>query len=457
MIMAAATTLLIAISYLGGAVADYALYSGVSVLEQLLFSLYMVMLSDYLTAREMTRFSTRITVSLSAGAMAGGTLAGVLADRISPSWLLFGMPMLLLGCYAHLTWLARRWQPAGERTATGEGSVLDSLRQIGKIMRGVNIAALLSAAVFLNIAAQCVSEYMVFGIYAESFPDEGALASFFGLMSGALNLAAVIIGLGLTEPLMRRLGIARMNLFFPMSLAISFVALLASPVLVVAMFAHVVYDGFSNNVDAPVMTVNYNAVPGRFVGQVRVFNDSLVYPVALVASGLVIMLVDALTGVSWSGRPGDSPQHALRWRRMDFGPTLHKWAYRHPQGGSGQSRPHQSHGAGGARVAARQRDMLNAMLKGDDPAAADIALRIVANADIDPFREALVHRSRMQGDHVVMALARAGDRHAAPLLGLWGNADALLRIPIAQYLSAVGHDLPGDVEDAPVFTALALA
>ena len=36
---------------------------------------------------------------------------------------------------------------------------------------------LLSAAVFLNIATQCVSEYMVFGIYAESFPDEQALAN----------------------------------------------------------------------------------------------------------------------------------------------------------------------------------------------------------------------------------------------------------------------------------------
>ena len=347
-VMTALTTLLIAASGLGGLVADYALYVGISVLELLLFSLYMVMLTDYLTAREMSRFATRITVSLSAGSMAGGLLAGLLADHVEPFWLLFGMPLLLLACFVHLAWLSRRWPPAGEWTAMGEASVLESLRGIGRILRGVSIAVLLSAAVFLNIATQCVSEYMVFGIYAESFPDEQALASFFGLMSGALNLAAVLIGLGLTEPLMKRLGVARMNLFFPVSLGLSFVAMMVSPVLAVAMFAHVVYDGFSNNIDAPVMAVNYNAVPQRFVGQVRVFNDSLIYPIALAASGLVILLVDLYTGFLGRRRAGHPDEPCLRRRRLGARPQLCARPHRHPQGRLGQSRPRRLHDPRGA-------------------------------------------------------------------------------------------------------------
>jgi Cyclic nucleotide-binding domain/HEAT repeats len=457
MVMTALTTLLIAASGFGGLVTDYALYVGISVLELLLFSLYMVMLTDYLTAREMSRFATRITVSLSAGSMAGGTLAGLLADHIEPFWLLFGMPLLLLACLVHLAWLSRRWPPAGEWTAMGEASVLESLRGIGRILRGVSIAVLLSAAVFLNIATQCVSEYMVFGIYAESFPDEQALASFFGLMSGALNLAAVLIGLGLTEPLMKRLGVARMNLFFPVSLGLSFVAMMVSPVLAVAMFAHVVYDGFSNNIDAPVMAVNYNAVPQRFVGQVRVFNDSLIYPIALAASGLVILLVDLYTGFLGVGVLGILMSLAFVGVGWALGRNYVRGLIGILKEGSVNldRAGFMTHEA--PRVVARQQSELLDMLNGTDRTAADVALRIVANADIAPFVDAIARRLELPDDRTVTILARAGERHAPALLALWPSAGSQLRERIAEYLAAVGHALPADAGDTGEMEALALA
>ncbi|MFO1120900.1 MAG: cyclic nucleotide-binding domain-containing protein [Hyphomicrobiales bacterium] len=455
--MAAATALLTAASMAGGAVADYALYAGISVLEQLLFSLYMVMLTDYLTAREMTRFSTRITVSLSAGAMIGGTMAGLLSDLVAPAWLLFGMPPMLLGCLTHLAWLSRRWPPAGEWTAMNEGSILDSLRGIGRILRGVGIAVLLSAAVFLNIATQCVSEYMVFGIYAESFPDEQALARFFGLMSGALNLAAVLIGLGLTAPLMRRLGVARMNLFFPASLGISFVAMMASPVLGVAMFAHVVYDGFSNNVDAPVMAVNYNAVPSRYVGQVRVFNDSLIYPIALAVSGLLIWLVEAQSGFYGVGILGLVSSGAFIAVGWLLGRNYMRGLIGILQDGAVDLDRSDFMTAEAPKVAVRQQAALEAMLAGDDPSAADVALRIVARADLRPFLTLVGRRLVAGGSAAVTILARSGDRHAAALLSLWPAADTGLRLRIAEYLAAVGQALPPDAAGTPVMDALARA
>ena len=157
-----ATALLIFASGFGGTAADYALYTGISVLELLLYSIFQVVLTDYLTAREMTRYSTRISVAMSAGGMVGGSLAGLLSGLVSPFWLLFGMPLILLFCLIHLIWLSRRWKPAGEREAQGESGILESLRGIGSIMRGFLTAALLSTALFLNIVTQCISEYMVF-------------------------------------------------------------------------------------------------------------------------------------------------------------------------------------------------------------------------------------------------------------------------------------------------------
>ena len=178
-------------------------------------------------------------------------------------------------------------------------------------MRGFLTAALLSTALFLNIVTQCISEYMVFSIYTDSFPDEQSLAKFFGLMSGALNFVGMAIGLWLTEPLMRRLGVARMNMVFPAACGISVLAMLASPLLPVAMFAHIVYDGLSNNIDAPVTAINYNAIPERFVGRLRVFNDSLIYPIALAVSGLLIWVVAQFAGFARRWRAGRRSQPVL--------------------------------------------------------------------------------------------------------------------------------------------------
>lgn len=453
----ATTALLILASGFGGTAADYSLYTGISVLESLLYSVFHVVLIDYLTAREMTRYSTRVAVALSAGGMVGGSLAGLLAGFVSPFWLLFGMPLILCLCLAHLAWLSHRWKPAGEREEQGESGILENLRSIGSIMRGFLIAVLLSTALFLNIVTQCIAEYMVFNIYTDSFPDEQSLAKFFGLMSGALNFVGMAIGLWLTDPLMRRLGIARMNLVFPAACAVSFIAMLASPLLPVAMFAHVVYDGLSNNIDAPVTAINYNAVPGRFASRLRAFNDSLIYPIALAVSGLLVWVVAQLAGlfgvgvlgvvlslcflacgwgIGWryvSGLVGILREGAVDLDRDEF---LIREA---------------------SVVAASNSADLTVMLKGQDKTATELALRIVAHTSIGPFIEPIAEKLATSGDETVIALARGGDRHAADLLTLWPNAEPALRIRIAQYLVAVGRPLPEDRDQAPVMIALDLA
>jgi HEAT repeat protein len=108
-------------------------------------------------------------------------------------------------------------------------------------------------------------------------------------------------------------------------------------------------------------------------------------------------------------------------------------------------------------VAERERSALQAMLAGDDPIAADTALRIVARAELSPFLGELRRRLAAGESTAVEILARAGDRHAKAMLSLWQDADAALRVRIAEYLAAVGHPLPPDASGTPVLAALALA
>ncbi len=452
-----ATALLILASGLGGAVADYSLYAGISVMESLLYSVFQVVLIDYLTAREMTRYSTRVAVALSAGGVVGGSLAGLLAGFVSPFWLLFGMPLILCLCLAHLAWLSGRWKPAGERETQGESGIIENLRCIGGIMRGFLMAVLLSTALFLNIVTQCIAEYMVFNIYTDSFPDEQSLAKFFGLMSGALNFVGMAIGLWLTDPLIRRLGIARMNLVFPAACGVSFIAMLASPVLPVAMFAHVVYDGLSNNIDAPVTAINYNAIPGRFASRLRAFNDSLIYPIALAVSGLLVWAVAQIGGLFAVGVLGAMLSLCFLACGWGIGRRYVSGLVGILREGAMDLDRDELLVREASAVAASNSADLALLLRGKDKTATELALRIVAHTSIEPFLEPITEKLAIWGDETVTLLARGGDRHAADLLTLWPNAEPALRVRIAQYLVAVGQFPPEDRIQAPVMIALYLA
>ena len=298
---------------------------------------------------------------------------------------------------------------------------------------------------------------MVFVIYTDSFPDEQSLAKFFGLMSGALNFVGMAIGLWLTDPLMRRLGVARMNMVFPAACGLSFLAMLASPLLPVAMFAHIVYDGFSNNIDAPVTAINYNAVPERFAGRLRVFNDSLIYPIALAVSGLLIWVVAHFAGFLGVGVLGVILSLSFLAAGWGIGRRYVGGLVGILREGAVDLDRNEFLAREAPAIAANNHADLTAMLKGQDRIAANLALRIVAHASIEPFLEPITDRLVTSGDETVTVLARGGDRHVADLLTLWPKAEPALRIRIAQYLAAAGQALPEDGTRSPVMIALDLA
>ena len=177
---------------------------------------------------------------------------------------------------------------------------------------------------------------------------------------------------------------------------------------------------------------------GASSGRLRVFNDSLIYPIALAVSGLLVWVVAQFAGflgvgvlgvvlslcflasgwgIGWryvSGLVGILREGAVDLDRDEF---LTREA---------------------SAVAATNGADLAAMLKGQDKTATNLALRIVAHASIGPFLEPIAEKLVTSGDETVIALARGGDRHAADLLTLWPKAEPALRIRIAQYLAAVG-------------------
>ncbi|MGZ6253766.1 MAG: MFS transporter, partial [Candidatus Binataceae bacterium] len=270
----------------------FVLYVVISVFEQLSYSVFYVLMTDYFTSVETNRSTTAIAIGMALGGLAGGALAGVGAGAFSSANLRFGMPALLVLTYGSFAIIRRRVAALGEAEPQAEESLRESLAAFRPLIKRYPIVGLLALGVFLNIVVQSVIEYQVFVIYTERFSTESALTQFLGALNGALNLFNIVTSLFLTGPLLARIGVARMNLVYPAMTVSAFAALAASFSLPPGIFSHVVYDPWAHSVDAPIFVSNYNAVPHRFVGRVRIFNDGLMYPLAMAVAGAGLWAIE---------------------------------------------------------------------------------------------------------------------------------------------------------------------
>jgi MFS family permease len=263
----------------------YALYILVSVFEQLSYSVFYVLMADYFTAVETNRSTTAIAIGMALGGLAGGGLAGLGAEHFSAADLMFGMAALLAGVVGLFALIRRTTPPLGEAEPQAEEGLFASLAALRPLIARYPIVGLLAVGVFLNIVVQSLIEYQVFVVYTDHYPDERALTRFLGVLNGVLNMVNILTSALLTGPLLARIGVARMNLVYPLMTVSAFAAFGASFSLPAAIFGHTVYDPWAHSVDAPVFVANYNAMPHRFVGRVRIFNDGLMYPLAMAATG----------------------------------------------------------------------------------------------------------------------------------------------------------------------------
>lgn len=282
----------------------YALYIAISVFEQTSYSIFYVLVSDYFTSVETNRSTTALAVGMALGGLAGGALAGIGAEGFDAATLLFGMPALLGAALGAFIYLQRRTKPLGEAEPQEEEGLWESFAAFAPLVRRYPIVALISVGVFLNIVVQSVIEYQVFVIYTERYPDERELTSFLGVLNGILNLVNILTSTLVTGPLLARIGVARMNIVYPAMTVTAFGALGASFSLPSAVYSHVIYDPLAHSVDAPIFVSNYNAMPHRFMGKVRIFNDGLVYPFAMAVTGAALWIVQdtiSQTVVTWIG------------------------------------------------------------------------------------------------------------------------------------------------------------
>ncbi len=279
-----------ALAGLGTLPAYYAVYIGFSVIELLMDIQFWVLVSDYFTSLEMKRSATLLVAAMSAGGLAGGATASLLSTHFGPVTLMWLLPPFYALALAQLALLWRSQQPLEEAEADEEEEtgILESLKSFPLLLRRHPMIWLLALGALLSIFLRCVAEFQVFTIYEERFPDEQELTGFLGLVGAVLSVLEFLVLFFVTRPLIQKLGVSRMNMIYPATTLASFAGLAANFQLPAGIAANFNYETLGNTVGAPVTTLNYNAIPRRFLGRVRGITDGLCYPLGIALAGAML-------------------------------------------------------------------------------------------------------------------------------------------------------------------------
>lgn len=270
----------------------YALYLGFLVVELLLDIQYWVLVSDYFTSLELKRYAPLLVMAMALGGLLGGGLAGYLSAHISTeNLLLVVLPLFGVGL-VQLTILDRSQKggAAEKEEDEGAGGLLENLKIFPQLMRRYSIIIFIAGSGLLAVVLQRIIEFQVFTIYSHTFPNEQDLTTFLGTLHAILSVVEFGITYFFTRPLIQRLGVSRMNMVYPASLLACFGWLGASFHLPAAVAGSVTYDTLAASVASPVETLNYNAVPKRFRGRVRVLNDAFFYPGGVALAGGLLLI-----------------------------------------------------------------------------------------------------------------------------------------------------------------------
>lgn len=274
---------------------DYLLYIGfyiqwILLLEVLLPSL----VTDYFTSLDWNRYASWLRMAMAVGGLLGGGLATGLSRWWATADLLWVLPLLAALAAAQVWGMERSLHPLEnpKDESTPEGPRLS-----WAALWAYPIILFLAASTFLFILLYCMAEYLYFAVYLDSFgisatspqANRNELTQFLGTVRMVNNVIPFVVLYLVTRPLLSHWGVSGMNLVYPLLTLGAFGGLAYQFTLPWALWANVNNDGLDDSLNQPIHSLNYNAVPYGWVGQVRAISNGLAYSLGLAAAGLLLM------------------------------------------------------------------------------------------------------------------------------------------------------------------------
>ena len=262
--------------------------------------LYPGLLTDYFTTIEYKKYAPYIGIAQAVGTLVGGVVTIALSHYFPSRELLWSLPLFMAIAFGQLVYLEssqRRLQTAPESNL----SIKESLKTLPSLSKRYPLILFLATSTFLLVIIYISSEFLWFNIYGQKF-DESQLTGFLGLMRTIISLVQVVFLYGITRPLLKWVGVARLNALYPVTTLISLGGLLLNFNLPAAIGLHINGDALYKSINLPIHQLNYNGIPYQYVGRIRALSDGLIYSVGLTLAGVVLWLCHlylSLVQITW--------------------------------------------------------------------------------------------------------------------------------------------------------------
>jgi Cyclic nucleotide-binding domain len=263
--------------------------------------LYPGLLTDYFTTLEYKRYAPYIGIAQAVGTLVGGGLTLLLSNYFPSQELLWCLPWFMAIAFGQLVYLERSQRRLQTSRKPEKLSLIESWQVLPDLSQRYPLVLFLATSTFLLVIIYLCSEFLWFNIYGQQF-DESQLTGFLGLMRMIISLIQVVFLYGVTRPLLKWVGVARLNSVYPVTTLLSLGGLLFNFQLPTAIALHINGDALYKAINLPVHQLNYNGIPHQYIGRIRALSDGLIYSVGLTLAGLVLWLCHlylTLVQITW--------------------------------------------------------------------------------------------------------------------------------------------------------------
>ena len=251
--------------------------------------LYPGLLTDYFTTLEYKQYAPYIGIAQAVGTLVGGSLTIVLSRYFPSRELLWSLPIFMAIAFCQLWYLEKSQRRLQTTVKEANLSIIDSLKTLPELTRRYPLILFIAASTFLLVIIYISSEFLWFNIYGQHF-NESELTGFLGLMRMIISLIQVVFLYGVTRPLLKWIGVARLNTVYPLTTLLSLGGLVLNFNLAAGIGLHINGDALYKAINLPVHQLNYNGIPHQYVGRIRALSDGLIYSLGLTLAGGVLWL-----------------------------------------------------------------------------------------------------------------------------------------------------------------------
>ncbi|MBE9032079.1 cyclic nucleotide-binding domain-containing protein [filamentous cyanobacterium LEGE 11480] len=264
--------------------------------------LYPSLLTDYFTTLEYKENAPYVSMAQAGGILVGGGLTTVLSQYFRTRDLLLCLPVIFAIGIGQLLYLeSSQGQVSQTKSGDEKSGILEAIQSFPDLVKRYPLALLLASSSFLLVMIYLSSEFLWFSIYGQNFSDE-KLTGFLGLMRIVISVVQVTVVYGFTRPSLQGLGVAQMNVVYPITTLVSLLALEFKFGLQAAIGLHINGDALYKGINTPVHQLNYNAIPREFIPRIRALSDGFIYSIGLTLAGVLLWLGEAMMSlqqVTW--------------------------------------------------------------------------------------------------------------------------------------------------------------